>query len=67
MVADHLGGRHVFARLKYQHPLDAGLPSLNCEGQPGQGATHHDKIDLQLVHIPTIALIPPSGKSVTGG
>jgi hypothetical protein len=66
VVADDLGGRHVFAWFKYQNALDAGFPSLNCEGQPGESATHHDKIDLQPLHTPTIALTSPSGKSVTG-
>jgi hypothetical protein len=66
VVADDLGGRHLFAWFEYQNSLDAGFPSLNCERQPGQGATDHDKIDLQRVHDPTIAVTSPSGKSVTG-
>jgi hypothetical protein len=66
LVADELGGGHVFAWFKYQNPLDAGFPGLNCEGQTGQSATHNDEINLQLVHTPTIALTSPSGKSVRG-
>jgi hypothetical protein len=65
-MTDHLGGGHLFSRFEYENAPDAGFPSLNCEGQPGQGATHHDKIDLELVHTPTIALTRPARKSVTG-
>jgi hypothetical protein len=65
VMADHLGGSHLFARFEYENAGDTGFPCLNCEGQPGQGATHNHKIDLRLVHTRTIALTPLSGKSVT--
>ncbi len=64
VVADGFGGGHLFPGFEDQNPLDPGFPSLNCERQPCQGATHDDKIDLKLAHDPTIALTSPSGKSV---